>query len=41
MSVTGAGVPDVAMPLLAGADVARQGLANRALTVLGRMVGGG
>ncbi len=41
LSVTGAGVPDFSMPLLAGADVSRQGLANRAMSVLGRMVGGG
>lgn len=41
LSVTGAGVPDLSMPLLAGADVGRQGLAARAMTTLGRMVGGG
>ncbi len=40
LSVTGAGVPDLSMPLLAGADVARLGLAGRAIAVLTRMVGG-
>jgi D-alanyl-D-alanine carboxypeptidase (penicillin-binding protein 5/6) len=40
VSVTGAGVPDLSIPLLAGADVGRQGLTARAMTMLGRMVGG-
>ena len=41
LTVSGAGVPDLSMPLLAGADVARLGLPGRAMAVLSRMVGGG
>ncbi len=41
LTVTGAGVPDLNIPLLAGADVARLGLPGRAMAVLSRMVGGG
>ena len=41
LTVTGAGVPDVSIALLAGADVARLGLAGRAMAVLTRMAGGG
>jgi D-alanyl-D-alanine carboxypeptidase (penicillin-binding protein 5/6) len=40
LTVTGAGVPDVSMPLLAGADVPRLGLPGRAMAVLTRMVTG-
>ena len=41
LTVTGAGVPDLNIALLAGADVARLGLPGRAMAVLSRMVGGG
>ena len=41
LTVTGAGVPDLDMPLLAGADVPRLGLAGRAMAVVSRMIGGG
>ncbi len=40
LSVTGAGVPDLNLPLLAGADVPRLGLPGRAAAVLTRMVFG-
>jgi D-alanyl-D-alanine carboxypeptidase (penicillin-binding protein 5/6) len=40
LTVSGAGVPDMSMPLLAGADVARLGLPGRAMAVLTRMVTG-
>nr|WP_283949542.1 D-alanyl-D-alanine carboxypeptidase family protein [Limobrevibacterium gyesilva] len=40
LTVTGTGVPDVSMPLLAGADVPRIGLPGRAMAVLTRMVTG-
>jgi serine-type D-Ala-D-Ala carboxypeptidase (penicillin-binding protein 5/6) len=38
--VSGGGVPDMNMPLLAGADVPRMGLPGRAMAVLTRMVTG-
>ncbi len=41
LTVSGAGVPDISVPLLAGADVPRMGLPGRAMAVLGRLVGGG
>ncbi len=40
LSVTGAGVPDSSIPLLAGADVPRLGLPGRAMAVLTHMVTG-
>ena len=40
LTVSGAGVPDVSLPLLAGADVARLGLPGRSMAVLTRMVTG-
>ena len=40
LTVSGAGVPDLEMPLLAGADVPRLGLPGRAAAVLSRMVTG-
>ena len=40
LTVTGAGVPDLNLPLLAGADVPRLGLPGRAMAVLTRMVSG-
>ncbi len=40
LAVTGDGVPDVQMPLLAGADVPRLGLPGRAMAVLSHMVTG-
>ena len=40
LTVTGAGVPDLSLPLLAGADVPRLGLPGRATAVLTRMVFG-
>ena len=40
LTVTGAGVPDSSIPLLAGADVARLGLPGRAMAVLTHMVTG-
>jgi D-alanyl-D-alanine carboxypeptidase (penicillin-binding protein 5/6) len=40
LTVTGAGVPDLNLPLLAGADVPRLGLPGRATAVLTRMVFG-
>ena len=40
LTVSGAGVPDLSMPLLAGADVPRLGLPGRAAAVLSRMVTG-
>jgi D-alanyl-D-alanine carboxypeptidase (penicillin-binding protein 5/6) len=40
LTVSGAGVPDMSMPLLAGADVPRLGLPGRAMAVLTRMVTG-
>ena len=41
VTVTGTSMPDLNLPLLAGADVPRLGLAGRAVAVLSRMVGGG
>ncbi|MDE2199826.1 MAG: D-alanyl-D-alanine carboxypeptidase, partial [Rhodospirillales bacterium] len=41
LTVTGTGMPDVSMTLLAGADVARLGLTGRAVAVLKHMVRGG
>jgi D-alanyl-D-alanine carboxypeptidase (penicillin-binding protein 5/6) len=41
ITVTGPGVPDLEIPLLAGADVARMGLIGRAGAVVTRMVTGG
>ncbi len=38
LTMTGAGVQDITLPLLAGADVARLGLPGRAMAVLMRMV---
>ena len=38
LTMTGAGVQDVTLPLLAGADVGRMGLPGRAMAVLMRMV---
>jgi D-alanyl-D-alanine carboxypeptidase (penicillin-binding protein 5/6) len=40
LSVTGSGMPDVTVPLLAGADVARLGLPARAAASLSRLVFG-
>ncbi|MBB5696085.1 D-alanyl-D-alanine carboxypeptidase family protein [Muricoccus pecuniae] len=40
LEVSGAGVPPMTVPLLAGADVARLGLIPRIPAVIGRMVGG-
>jgi D-alanyl-D-alanine carboxypeptidase (penicillin-binding protein 5/6) len=40
LEVSGAGVPPMSVPLLAGADVARLGLIPRIPAVIGRMVGG-
>jgi D-alanyl-D-alanine carboxypeptidase (penicillin-binding protein 5/6) len=39
--VTGTGVPDMEVPLLAGADVPRLGLPGRAMAVLSHMISGG
>ena len=41
LMVSGEGVPDVSVPLLAGADVARLGLPGRAMAVLSHYVIGG
>ncbi len=41
LSVSGEGVPDMSVPLLAGADVPRLGLPGRALAVLSHYVTGG
>jgi D-alanyl-D-alanine carboxypeptidase (penicillin-binding protein 5/6) len=41
LSISGDGVPDLTMPLLAGADVDRLGLPGRALAVLSHYVVGG
>jgi len=41
LSVAGDGVPDLSIPLLAGADVPRLGLPGRAMAVLTHMVTGG
>jgi D-alanyl-D-alanine carboxypeptidase (penicillin-binding protein 5/6) len=41
ISISGDGVPDLTMPLLAGADVDRLGLPGRALAVLSHYVVGG
>jgi D-alanyl-D-alanine carboxypeptidase (penicillin-binding protein 5/6) len=41
LSISGDGVPDLTMPLLAGADVDRLGLPGRALAVLSHYVAGG
>ena len=41
LTVSGPGVPDMSVPLLAGADVARLGLPGRALAVLSHYVTGG
>ena len=41
VSVGGDGVPSMSLPLLAGADVQRLGLAGRSMAVLGRMLAGG
>ena len=41
LTVSGPGVPELEVPLLAGADVARLGLPGRALAVVTRMVTGG
>jgi D-alanyl-D-alanine carboxypeptidase (penicillin-binding protein 5/6) len=41
LKVSGAGVPELEVPLLAGADVARLGLPGRALAVVTRFLGGG
>jgi len=40
MEVSGAGVPPMSVPLLAGADVGRLGLIPRIPAVIGRLVGG-
>ena len=40
LTVSGDGVPDLSIPLLAGADVARLGLPGRAMAVLAHMVTG-
>ncbi|MBP0443883.1 D-alanyl-D-alanine carboxypeptidase [Roseomonas sp. SSH11] len=40
LEVSGAGVPPMTVPLLAGADVAKLGLIPRIPAVLGRMIGG-
>ncbi len=40
LTVSGAGVPEMSVPLLAGADVPRLGLPGRSLAVLSRMVTG-
>jgi len=41
LAISGDGVPNVTMPLLAGADVDRLGLPGRALAVLSHYVVGG
>ncbi len=41
LTVSGPGVPDLEVPLLAGADVARLGLPGRAMAVVTRMLTGG
>ena len=41
LTVSGPGVPELEVPLLAGADVARLGLPGRALAVVTRMLTGG
>jgi serine-type D-Ala-D-Ala carboxypeptidase (penicillin-binding protein 5/6) len=41
LTVAGDGVPNIEMPLLAGADVQRLGLAGRSMAVLNRMLHGG
>jgi D-alanyl-D-alanine carboxypeptidase (penicillin-binding protein 5/6) len=41
LSVSGEGVPEMSVPLLAGADVPRLGLPGRALAVLSHYVTGG
>ncbi len=41
LTVSGPGVPELEVPLLAGADVARLGLPGRAMAVVGRMLRGG
>ena len=41
LTVSGQGVPQMEMPLLAGVDVARLGLPGRAIAVVSRYVGGG
>jgi D-alanyl-D-alanine carboxypeptidase (penicillin-binding protein 5/6) len=41
LSVSGDGVPDMSVPLLAGADVPRLGLPGRAMAVLSHYVSGG
>ena len=40
LTVSGVGVPDLSMPLMAGADVPRLGLPGRAMAVVTRMVTG-
>ena len=40
VTVSGTGMPDVRVPLLAGADVPRLGLTGRAMAALGRFVSG-
>jgi serine-type D-Ala-D-Ala carboxypeptidase (penicillin-binding protein 5/6) len=40
LTVSGAGVPEMSVPLLAGADVPRLGLPGRSMAVLARMVTG-
>jgi len=40
LTVSGQGVPDMNVPLLAGADVARLGLPGRAMAVVSRYVTG-
>ena len=40
LEVSGAGVPPMSVPLLAGADVAKLGLIPRIPAVLGRLVSG-
>jgi D-alanyl-D-alanine carboxypeptidase (penicillin-binding protein 5/6) len=41
LSVSGQGVPELEVPLLAGADVARLGLPGRAMAVVSRFLTGG
>ncbi|WP_207536861.1 D-alanyl-D-alanine carboxypeptidase family protein [Sabulicella rubraurantiaca] len=41
LEVSGRGVPEMSLPLYAGADVERLGLVSRIPAVLGRMIGGG
>jgi serine-type D-Ala-D-Ala carboxypeptidase (penicillin-binding protein 5/6) len=41
LAVSGPGVPDMSIPLLAGADVARLGLPGRAMAVLSHYMSGG